>query len=679
VAHPTFSVNGKLRYEHLEKLILLFDVFEGINGSCAALRNEVWTESLRHLRPEHLEALQRKHRIEPASPDPWRKGFIGGSDDHAGLFIGRTWTDSPALDAAGFLRSIRERDTQAGGRHNDFHTLAFSFYKVGYEFAREKGLRLPLPLLQHLNGLLFERRSVSVFERAAVGSLKAWLRRRNQRLQEGLLVGLEATFSDATLELEEKLDRAYAALARFTDDYFRSIFQSVSRDFRSLDLLAALGKISSSLLGVLLVLPFLSTLRHLFQDRQLLQELETNFLPQRRRRPKRVAWFSDTIADLNGVSVTLRKVGWLSAQRGEQLTLLSCLLDGERSDDLPPNLEVLPHIYAFSPAVYRFYSVKIPSVLGSLKRIYELQPEQIIVSTPGPVGLLGMLAGKLLAVPTKVIYHSDFTKEIGSLLESEQGMEIVESYVRWFHNLADEILVPTREYIGLLRQRGFDSAKLKLFRRGLDLQQYRHQPQGRSWLNERLGLGEVPRLLYVGRVSKDKNLDLLRRTYEALAGRWPGLALIVAGDGPYLEQYRQGFTPGASVHFLGTVSQQDLPQVYSAADLFLFPSTTDTFGMAVLEAQACGLPAVVSNVGGPQDIVVDGQTGLVAQADDLEDWTQKADGLLRLLKENRAQYEAMRAGARSMVESRYDWATLLGALFARPEPQPAESDTRVAS
>jgi glycosyltransferase involved in cell wall biosynthesis len=164
--------------------------------------------------------------------------------------------------------------------------------------------------------------------------------------------------------------------------------------------------------------------------------------------------------------------------------------------------------------------VKIPSVLGSLKRIYELQPEQIIVSTPGPVGLLGMLAGKLLAVPTKVIYHSDFTKEIGSLLESEQGMEVVESYVRWFHNLADEILVPTREYIGLLRQRGFDSAKLKLFRRGLDLQQYRHQPQGRSWLDEWLGLGEVPRLLYVGRVSKDKNLDLLRRTYEALA--WPG-------------------------------------------------------------------------------------------------------------------------------------------------------------
>jgi hypothetical protein len=82
VAHATYAVNDRLKREHLEKLLLLFDVFEGINGSRGQRSNLGWMEILRGLTPQHIETLVRRHEIEPASKDPWVKGLIAGSDDH---------------------------------------------------------------------------------------------------------------------------------------------------------------------------------------------------------------------------------------------------------------------------------------------------------------------------------------------------------------------------------------------------------------------------------------------------------------------------------------------------------------------------------------------------------------------------------------------------------------------
>ena len=86
VAHATYAVNGKISIEHLEKLILLFDVFEGINGGREDIHNTVWLKTLSSLTPEHIARLYERYRIEPFSDTPWIKGFTGGGDDHAGLF-----------------------------------------------------------------------------------------------------------------------------------------------------------------------------------------------------------------------------------------------------------------------------------------------------------------------------------------------------------------------------------------------------------------------------------------------------------------------------------------------------------------------------------------------------------------------------------------------------------------
>ncbi len=100
VAHATYSVQpGKLTVAHLEKLIVLFNVFEIINGGRNRRDSEAWRHVLEHLTPERLVALCRKHALEPFDEEPWIKGFTAGSDDHGGIFIGRTYTEAVAPSA----------------------------------------------------------------------------------------------------------------------------------------------------------------------------------------------------------------------------------------------------------------------------------------------------------------------------------------------------------------------------------------------------------------------------------------------------------------------------------------------------------------------------------------------------------------------------------------------------
>ena len=115
VAHPSYSVNGKLTIAVIEKLLLLFDVFETINGARVAAYNDLFRKVLSSLTPARMEALAARHLIEPFGETPWIKSFTGGSDEHAGLFIGETYTLAESTDKKGFLGALRARATDSGG------------------------------------------------------------------------------------------------------------------------------------------------------------------------------------------------------------------------------------------------------------------------------------------------------------------------------------------------------------------------------------------------------------------------------------------------------------------------------------------------------------------------------------------------------------------------------------
>ncbi len=223
----------------------------------------------------------------------------------------------------------------------------------------------------------------------------------------------------------------------------------------------------------------------------------------------------------------------------------------------------------------------------------------------------------------------------------------------------DEIRVPTGEYMNLLEERGFERNKMTLFKRGIDTGVF--APKN-GLLKEKMGIKSGINLLYAGRISKDKNLDFLSLVYDNLLKKINKLNLIIVGDGPYLPEMKTRYKKNERVFFTGALDNKDLPEIYSFSDILVFPSTTDTFGMVVLEAQSCGLPAIVSDTGGPKEIIKNGITGWALSINH-EEWEEKIQSLIDMILNNHQEYLKMRNETRKMITDKFGWGEVLSELF----------------
>src|SRR4026209_1866806 len=217
---------------------------------------------------------------------------------------------------------------------------------------------------------------------------------------------------------------------------------------------------------------------------------------------------------------------------------------------------------------------------------------EIIISTPGPVGLTALLAAKMLNLQTSGIYHTDFPQYVRILTEDSLLESAAWGYMHWFYGQLDTVFVNSEEYKQSWIKRGFDPAKLKILPRGLDTELF-HPARRDSAFFEKFGAsnGEV-RLLYVGRISREKDLDLLADAYRRLRKEGLAVQLFVVGHGPYSKALAKSL-PDA--FFTGYLKGKELVTAYASADIFVFPSTTDTFGNVILAGQAFGRPGNVSH------------------------------------------------------------------------------------
>ncbi len=161
--------------------------------------------------------------------------------------------------------------------------------------------------------------------------------------------------------------------------------------------------------------------------------------------------------------------------------------------------------------------------------------------------------------------------------------------------------------------KGISAEKIQVYPRGIDTKRF--NPFWRNGFYKRWNVnGNTIKLLYVGRVSKEKNLHLLSQAYRRLVRTSSPVMLTVVGEGPYLDEMIDE-TAELPCIFTGRLQGDDLYAAYASSDIFVFPSTTDTFGNVVLEAQASGLPVIVTNQGGPVENIIPEKTGLVVEAD----------------------------------------------------------------
>jgi glycosyltransferase involved in cell wall biosynthesis len=282
---------------------------------------------------------------------------------------------------------------------------------------------------------------------------------------------------------------------------------------------------------------------------------------------------------------------------------------------------------------------------------------------------MGLLVARLMNVPAVGIYHSDFAAQAIRLTENESVVDAIETYSKWFYSMMDTVLVPTEEYMDILEARGLDRSKMRHFFRGVDTEAFFPKPIGETEFCAKYGVEPGVNLLYVGRISKDKNLDFLLKVYRGLLAEREDINLIIAGTGPFMADLERRLPVFPRLRLLGRVEQRELPELYSSSDFFIFPSTTDTYGMAVAEALACGVPVVVSDAGGPQELFNTGKAGLVLPADDLEAWIEGIGDMIKETTINPLLHLEMQVAARQSAEQRTDWEQFLDEIINdRPEP-----------
>ncbi len=468
VAHASFSVNGKISLTHLEKLILLFNVFEARNGGRSRFHNDTWRTILSDLTPETIDDLSRKYRIEPRGENPWIKGLTGGSDDHAGLFIGQTYTQSAARTKEEFLKSIMDRKTEAAGRHNNYKSLAFMFYKIAYEFSQKKREAAPSSFLGQLTEFVFERKGLGLKNRVLLRRARSSSGKDGRRFYKLIAELIDEMEEHRTSPLDTRLDRAFEKIAEIADEFFKILLQSFEKNLQNGDLISLIKNISASIPGIFLSVPFFSTVKLMSENRGLLAEMQAFHGTKREAPPKKILCFADSLGDLSSVSAALEKIGNLTLEKDLPLPIILSSGDGENIRGTAIQRIDLPSIHSFRLPGHENYCLRIPSVLKSIEKIWQLDPDEIIILTPGPIGMLGLLAARLLNVKSVGVYHTDFTRQVLKAIPDESVAQLVENLTKTFYSAMDEIHVPTQKHLQILTSRGFSPAKMRVFHMGLD-------------------------------------------------------------------------------------------------------------------------------------------------------------------------------------------------------------------
>jgi hypothetical protein len=187
------------------------------------------------------------------------------------------------------------------------------------------------------------------------------------------------------------------------------------------------------------------------------------------RRPARSggkkAWFTDTLTDVNGVAKTVRTLAGLARRRGRCLVAITC---GESNP--PPDLEVRDFrpVAQFPIPGYESQTLALPPLLEVLEHCERERYSEILISTPGPLGLVGLAAGHLLGIPVTGIYHTDFPMYVRHLSGSATLEELTWTYMRWFFGSMERVFVASRCYLDLLAEHGLDRARMALLPRGGD-------------------------------------------------------------------------------------------------------------------------------------------------------------------------------------------------------------------
>ena len=470
VAHPLYSVNNRLTVEHVEKLLVLFKRFEGINGGRAPRAAQIFQAIVAGLTPESIAALAERHRLDPRDPEPWRKYLTAGSDDHGGLYVASAFTATPpAASVDEFLAHLRAGRHTIAGEHGSSLKLARSFCAIAstYYQSRLQGRGRPDVLGDLLRRFAEDDPGAPSGGERLRRALHSFVRPRAKemgRVDRQIAASLAGLASLRGTEPSTTTDqRVFQEASRLADGLAYAALRKLVKHARRGRLTESLQSLSSLVPAALCAAPYLAAFHTQHKDEKLLRAAAERFpaAGALRDRSARRIWFTDTLAESNGL--VARHVAALA----ERLDLdLEVVTSAPEAADAPPvaarcftPVGTLP-LHGWAAA-----EIALPPFLEILEHCERAQVNEVVLGSPGPMGLAGLLAGRLLGARVVAIWDTDLAPEVRRATDSEWMEDVAWRYLRWFFGQADRVWAASAAEREELAARGLDTARLRALAR----------------------------------------------------------------------------------------------------------------------------------------------------------------------------------------------------------------------
>lgn len=347
--------------------------------------------------------------------------------------------------------------------------------------------------------------------------------------------------------------------------------------------------------------------------------------------------------EINGVSLSVARTVDFLRNRGHTVDIVR----PRQPHEGPLNTAMEWRTAGVPIPMYRDLRFGLAKASAMRQRLQWQQPDVVHIATPGPLAWVAARVAQNLGIPVSTDFRTNF-----HLYSNYYGLSLLSPVIlralRGFHNQGLRTHVPTAALRAQLDKQGFKN--LAVIGRGVDTDRFhpaRHSPS----LRDQFAGADGPLLLHVGRLAQEKNVQLALQAFQALRSELPQARMVVVGDGPQREQLQRRHP---DVHFVGMQQGEALARYYASADLFLFPSLSDTFGNVVPEALASGVPVVAFDTGAAAELVRDSGAGLVAAPDRPQDFIEATCSL-----GSRYQYLALMRKRARAVAMTISWEQVL--------------------
>ena len=325
---------------------------------------------------------------------------------------------------------------------------------------------------------------------------------------------------------------------------------------------------------------------------------------------------------VSGVGVTLLRLTRALEERGHQVRVYSATYPLPKGQVDRPEVHRSPSTPFF---LYPDVQWAFPRLRDVVDDVAGFRPDVVHVATEYTMGVAGVKVARQLRLPLIASSHTDYDK-YAARYNVEWALRVGWHYMRWFYSHAHRVLCPSRIHEQHLHSRGVTHTGI--WSRGVDPNSF--HPRFRSEAYRR-AIGVEPGDLlvtYIGRIAREKNLALLLEAWDLLAPERGSARLALVGRGPLEAEIRRREIPG--VHVAGLMDGRALATAYASADIFAFPSATETFGNSLLEAMGSGLPSLVAAAGGVLEFSQHGGNAWLVEPNSV---AAIAQGLRRLLQD----------------------------------------------